>query len=119
MTALGLVALAMVSLLVHRIHRGTVLTRASLLWVAVIIATIACAVALVITGFVVISNGQARSPFLALAQAVALLTLLTLGYVTLVLRFLRRHATLIRTELDEVVLSRTASRSADYWPNEE
>lgn len=103
MTVLALVALAMVSLLVHRIRRGTVLTRPSLLWADVIVATVACAVVLVITGFVVISNGQAGSPFLALLQAMAFLTLLALGCITLVLRSLLRHAILIRTELDEVV----------------
>lgn len=103
MTVLGLVALAMVSLLVHRIHRGTVLTRPSLLWVDVIVSAVACAVVLVITGFVVISNGQAGSPFLALVQAMAFLTLLALGCIALVLRSLLRYAILIRTELDEVV----------------
>lgn len=102
-TVLGLVVLAMVALLVHRIRSGTVLTRPSLLWVDVIVATLVCAVVLIIIGFVVISNGQAGNPFLALLQAMAALTLLALACITLVLRSLLRGAILMRTELDEVV----------------
>lgn len=102
-TILGLVALAMVALLVHRIYNGTVLTRPSLLWVDVLVATLACAVVLIITGLVVISNGQAGGPFLALIQAMAGLTLMALACITLVLRSLLRNAIVMRSELDEVV----------------
>lgn len=102
-TILGLIALAMVALLVHRIYSGTALTRRSLLWVDVIVATLACAVVLIITGFVLISNGQAGSPLLALIQVMACLTFIALACITLVLRPLLRNAILMRTELDEVV----------------
>jgi len=100
---LALVTLAVVAVLVQRIHRGTVLTRSSLLWVDAIVATLVCAVVLVITGSGVISNGQAGSPFLALTQLMTCLALLALACITLVLRSLLRHAILIRMELDEVV----------------
>jgi len=102
-TVLALISLAMIALLVQRIYRGTVLARASLLWVDVIVVTLACAVLVVITGFVVISNGQAGSPFLALMQTTACLMLVLLACITLVLRSLLRHAILMRAELDEVV----------------
>ena len=102
-TVLALVTLAAVALLVQRIHGGTVLTRSSLLWVDAIVATLACAVVVVIIGFGVISNGQAGSPFLALTQLMTCLALIALACITLVLRSLLRHAILIRTELDEVV----------------
>lgn len=103
LTVLGLVALAMVALLVHRIYHGTVLTRPSLLWVDVIVTTLFCAVVLIIMGFVTISNGQAGSPFLALIQAMACLTFIALACILLVLRSLLSHAILMRTELDGVV----------------
>lgn len=102
-TVLALVSLAMVSLLVRRIHQGTVLARSSVLWVDVIVGSLVCAVLVIIIGFVVISNGQAGSPFLALIQLVAFLALSALAYITLVLRSLLRQAILMRTELDEVV----------------
>lgn len=102
-TFLGLIALTMVALLVHRIYAGTVLNRTSLLWVDVIVATLGCAVVLIITGVVTISTGQAGSPFLALIQAMACLTLIALACLTLVLRSLLRNAILMRAELDEVV----------------
>lgn len=103
LTVLALVALAMVALLVHRIHQGTMLARSSLLRVDVIVGSLVCAGVLIVVGFVVISIGQAGSPFLALIQVVAFLALSALAYVTLVLRSLLRHAILMRTELDEVV----------------
>ncbi len=102
-TVLSLIALAMVALLVLRIHHGTMLTHPSLLWVDVIVATLACAVLLTITGFVVISNGQAGSPFIALIQAMTCLALIATACITLVLRSLLRNAILMRSELDEVV----------------
>lgn len=103
LTILGLIALAMVALLVHRIYSGTVLTRASVLWVDVLVATAGCAVVLIVAGFVVISSGQAGSPFLALVQAMACLTLMAVACITLVLRSLLRSAIVMRAELDEVV----------------
>jgi len=102
-TILGLVALAMVALLAHRVYSGTVLMRPSLLWVDVLVATLGCAVVLVIAGFVVISNGQAGSPFLALIQAMTCLVLAAVACITLVLRSLLRSAITMRAELDEVV----------------
>lgn len=103
LTVLGLIALAMVALLVHRIYSGTVLTRPSLLLVDVLVVTAGCAVVLIVAGFVVISNGQAGSPFLALIQAMACLTLIAIACITLVLRSLLRNAIAMRAELDEVV----------------
>lgn len=100
---LALIVLAMAALLVHRIRRGTVLTRSSLLWVDVIVASLVCAVTLVIVASTVIGDGQAGSPFLALVQIMAGLGLIALACITLVLRSLLRHAILIRAELDEVV----------------
>jgi Protein of unknown function (DUF2975) len=102
-TVLALISLAMIALLVHRIYSGNVLARTSVLWVDVIVASLACAVAVVIIGFFVISDGQAGSPFLALAQAVVCLTLVVLACIMLVLRSLLQHAILMRAELDEVV----------------
>lgn len=102
-TLLGLIALALVALLVHRIYSGTMLTRPSLLWVDVLVVTVGCAVVLIVAGFVVISNGQAGSPFLALVQAMGCLTLIAIACITLVLRSLLRHAIAMRAELDEVV----------------
>jgi hypothetical protein len=89
--------------LVHRIHAGRMLVRSSLLWVDVIVAMLVLAIAIVVTGFVVISNGQAGSPFLALVQVVAIVSLAAFAGVTLVLRSLLRQAIVLRTELDEVV----------------
>lgn len=103
LTALSLIGLAMVALLVQRIYNGTVLTRPSLLWVDVLVATFGCAVVLVVTAFVVVSNGQAGSPFLALIQAMACLTLVAAACITLVLRSLLTNAITMRAELDEVV----------------
>ncbi|QEO09655.1 DUF2975 domain-containing protein [Protaetiibacter larvae] len=100
---LALIVLAMIALLIDRIRRGTVLTRASLLWVDGIVAALACAVVLVITGVVVISNGQAGNPLLALIHLLTVLALVVLACITLVLRSLLRHAILLRSELDEVV----------------
>lgn len=103
LTILGLVALAMIALLVQRIYSGTVLNRSSVLWVDVIVAVLACAVVLIITGFFVISSGQAGSPFLALVQTTLCLGLIALACITLVLRSLLTHAILMRAELDAVV----------------
>lgn len=103
LTILGLVALAMVALLVHRIYTGTMLTRSSLLWVDVIVTVLACAVLLDIAAFIAISNAQAGSPFIALAQTMACLALAAVACITLVLRSLLRNAIVIRSELDEVV----------------
>lgn len=100
---LALVALVSVALLIRRIHRATILTRTSLLRVDVLTATFAGAIAVFITGFVVISNGQAGSPLLALILTTATLATIVLECITLVLRSLLRHAILLRTELDEVV----------------
>ena len=102
-TVLGLLALAMVSLLVQRIYGETVLEQRSVLWVNVLVGTLGLAAALIVVGFVVISNGQAGSPFLALIQVMACLGLVALACITLVLRSLLKSAIAMRTELDEVV----------------
>jgi hypothetical protein len=83
--ALGLITIALISLLVHRIYRGTMLSK-QLVSVAA-----------------VISGGQAGSPFLALILAMGILALLTIAGITLVLRSLLRSAIAMRAELDEVV----------------
>ena len=101
--AVGFTFLGLIALLVYRIYAGTVLTRTSLLWVDVIVATLACALVLIVTGSVTISNGEAGSPFLLLVQAMACLTLTALACITLVLRSLLRNAIGMRAELDEVV----------------
>ncbi|WP_349828599.1 DUF2975 domain-containing protein [Brevibacterium litoralis] len=103
LTLLGLLVLAMVGLLVRRIHRRTILARASLLWVDVLVASFVCAVVLVLAGSVTIVRGQAGSPFLLLLQVLAFVVLVALACVTLVLRSLLRGAIAMRTELDEVV----------------
>ena len=69
----------------------------------VLVGTLVCAAALIVVGFVVISNGQAGSPFLALIQVMACLGLVVLACITLVLRSLLKSAIAMRTELDEVV----------------
>lgn len=103
LTILGLIALAMVALLVHRIYTGTMLTRSSLLWVDVIVAVLACAVLLDIVAFIAISNAQAGNPFIALVQTMACLALVAVACITLVLRSLLRNAIVMRSELEEVV----------------
>lgn len=100
---LALIVLAMVSLLIHRIHTGAILTPSSALWVDMIVAALVCAVLLLITAFVVISNAQAGSPFLAFILTTGCLTLALLACVTLALRSLLRHTISLRTELEEVV----------------
>ncbi|PWH06606.1 hypothetical protein DEO23_06550 [Brachybacterium endophyticum] len=102
-TILGLIALAMVGLLVHRVHSGTMLTSPSLRWVDVLVATLGCAAVLIVVGFFVISNGQAGSPFLALIQVMACIALVSTICITLVLRSLLGNAIHLRAELDEVV----------------
>ena len=102
-TFLGLVALAMVALLVQRIYGESVLEDRSVLWVNVLVGSLGLAAALIVVGFAVISNGQAGSPFLALIQVMACLGLVALACITLVLRSLLKSAIAMRTELDEVV----------------
>lgn len=102
-TVLAMMTLAIVAGLVNRIHRGTMLARSSLLLVDAIITSLVCGVVLVAAGFVVISNEQAGSPFIALIQAMACLALLALACITVVLRSLLRYAILLRDELNEVV----------------
>lgn len=61
-TALGVIALAMIVVLIHRIHRGTILTRSSARRVDILIAASIGGVALVLAAYVVISNGQSGFP---------------------------------------------------------
>lgn len=102
-TALGLIAIVLVVFLVHRIYNGTVLARRSILWVDMLVTTTGCAAVLVITGFVVVSNGQAGSPVIALSQVLACLILIAIACITLILRSLLRNAIAMQAELDEVV----------------
>ena len=102
-TVVALIALALASLLVHRIHRGTVLAHSSLFWVDMIVVALACGVVLVIASFIAISRAQAGSPFIALIQVTICFALMALACITLVLRSLLRRAILMRSELDEVV----------------
>lgn len=99
----ALIAVGMVSLLVTRIYRGTILDYSSLLRVDIIITAFACGAVLVVIGFFVVSDAQAGFPLLALAMLAACLVLLALASITVVLRSLLRHAIVMRTELDEVV----------------
>jgi len=101
--ALGLITIALVSLLVHRIYRGTMLTRQSVIWVGALVAILVCAALQIVSGAAVISGGQAGSPFLALILAIGVLAILTIAGITLVLRSLLRNAIAMRAELDEVV----------------
>lgn len=102
-TALGVIALAMIVVLIHRIHRGTILTRSSARRVDILIAASIGGVALVLAAYVVISNGQSGFPALVIAQALTCLGLTAVACITLVLRSLPRTAISIRTELDEVI----------------
>lgn len=101
--ALGLIALGVVAILVERIHRGTILEAGSLRRVDVIIGALFAAVAVLVAVFVVISNGQAGSPFLALILVGTALTLAALACLLLVLRSLLRQAIALHDELEEVV----------------
>jgi hypothetical protein len=100
-----LIQLAIIAalVLVQRIYSGRILVRASLLWVDIIVLALGLAVVPVLIGFVVISEGQAGSPFLLLVQVTTILTLTAIACITLVLRSLLRHAIVLRAELDEVV----------------
>lgn len=102
-TLTGLVAIAVIAILVLRIYTGTMLKRESLRWIDVLVAALGCAVALVIVSFVIISIGQAGSPFIALVQAMVCITLMTLACILIALRSLLRSAIEMRAELDEVV----------------
>lgn len=100
---LALIALATIALLVQRIYNGRILHPSSLVRVDIVTLSLLVAAALDVAGFVVISNGQAGSPFLALIQIAVLLGLITLACITLILRSLLRNAIAMRAELDEVV----------------
>lgn len=102
-TLLGLFAIVVVALLVRRIGIGAMLSRGSVRWVDLLGAALGCAAALVVVGFVVVSIGQAGSPFMALIQVLTCLTLIALACVTRVLRSLLQNAITMRAELDEVV----------------
>lgn len=102
-TVLGLVSLVMIALIVCRIRRGTVRAPASLLWVNVLVGSLVTAAVLVATGFVVIGNGQAGSPFLALVQLVGILALVVLAHIAVVFRSRLRCAIRMRAESDEAV----------------
>jgi MFS family permease len=101
--ALGLITIALISLLVHRIYRGTMLSKQSVIWVDALVAILVCAALQLVSVAAVISGGQAGSPFLALILAMGILALLTIAGITLVLRSLLRSAIAMRAELDEVV----------------
>lgn len=100
---LGLLALGSVASLVHRIHRGSMLVSSSLVWVDLLVGTLVGAAAVVVAASVVISNGQAGSPFLLIVEVMAVLALMAIAGVMLVLRSLLRSAIQMRAELEEVV----------------
>lgn len=99
----GLIALAMLALLVCRIYTGSVLERRSLLWVDVLVGAFVFAAVLIVVGFVVISIGQAGSLFLAIIQVLTCLSFVVVACVTLVLRTLLNSAIGMRAELAAVV----------------
>jgi Protein of unknown function (DUF3036). len=103
LAGLGLVVIALVSLLVHRVWRGSVLSRSSVRWVDLIVVALALAIVLIVVGFVLISAAHAGSPFVALVAVMGLLGFATLTSIMLVLRSLLRRATLLSEELDVVV----------------
>lgn len=95
-TGLALVSLAAVSLLLGRIHHGSVFVRSSLILLDVIMGALVCAVLLVGGAAFVISRGQAGSPFLALVLSVVCLVLCVLAYIVRVLRSRLRRSIPIR-----------------------
>lgn len=99
----GLIALAMLALLVCRIYTGSVLERRSLVWVDVLVGAFVFAAVLIVVGFVVISIGQAGSLFLAIIQVLTCLSFVVVACVTLVLRTLLNSAIGMRAELAAVV----------------
>lgn len=100
---LGLLALGSVALLVHRIHRGSMLVSSSLVWVDLLAGALAASAVVVVAASAVISNGEAGSPFLLIIEVMAVLALMAIAGVTLVLRSLLRSAIDMRAELEEVV----------------
>lgn len=101
--ALGLLALGSVASLVHRVYRGSVLVSSSLVWVDLLVGALVGAAVVVVVASVVISNGQAGSPFLLIVEVMVVLALMAIAGVTLVLRSLLRSAIDMRAELEEVV----------------
>lgn len=101
--ALGLLALGSVAFLVHRIHRGSMLVSSSLAWVDLLAGALGAAAVVVVAASVVISNGEAGSPFLLILEVMAVLALMAIAGVTLVLRSLLRSAIDMRAELEAVV----------------
>lgn len=89
--------------LVHRIHRGSMLVRSSLVWVDLLAGALTANAVVVVAASVVISNGEAGSPFLLIIEVMAVLALMAIAGVTLVLRSLLRSAIDMRAELEEVV----------------
>ncbi|MDC4232561.1 DUF2975 domain-containing protein [Actinomyces sp. B33] len=100
---LALVVLAVIGLLVQRIHRGAILVRSSLTWVDAMIASFLGGAAIVVASGAVIDRGQAGSPFLLLAEAAAFVVMIALACLTGVLRSLLRRSILMRDKLDEVI----------------
>lgn len=100
---IGLIAVAMVAMLVHRIYTGCVLERRSLVWVDMLVGAFAFAAVVIGVSFVVISIGEAGSLFLAIIQALTCLSFVAVACVTLVLRALLSSAIGMRAELNEVV----------------
>lgn len=79
------------------------LVSSSLVWVDLLVGTLVGAAAVVVAASVVISNGQAGSPFLLIVEVMAVLALMAIAGVMLVLRSLLRSAIQMRAELEEVV----------------
>ncbi|MGO2933975.1 DUF2975 domain-containing protein [Brachybacterium paraconglomeratum] len=100
---LGLIALGSIALLVHRVYRGAMLVRSSLVCVDLLVGALAGAAVVVIAASVVISRGQAGSPFLVIVEVMAFLGLVAVAGVALVLRSLLRSSIDMHDELEEVV----------------
>ena len=96
LTAVGLVVLAVVALLVHRLHAETMVARSSLVWMDALVISIACAVALIAWSFLMVSFAQAGTPALALAQVMTSIALITVACITLRWRSRLRHAISVR-----------------------
>ena len=100
---LGLAAIALLALLLHRTYTDTILVRSSVRWVDALACVLAGAVALDITAYAVISEAQAGNPAIALVQIVACSTLLTFACITLAIRSRIR---------DAIAMSSQATRTA-------
>lgn len=106
LVALVVLVLAVVSVLVQRVARGTILTRASTRVVDVMIGALALGAAVIVISIVVVSGAQAGTPLLGLAQLGSALALAGLALVVLVLRSLLRRATTLQEAVEGGLVTR-------------